>query len=341
METSVSLEERYARACSARSTWFVRAGNAPRALSLLGLADGARLVVCANDFATAFSNGFAGSSVRFIDAPVVDEFVRAGRQGDGRGGSLVWFANAIGCKGLRVANVRELAAAARAEGALLVIDNTVPSYFGCDPLSLGAHVSLEALDRVAEGRLRCKCVAVSVARDKVKQGRRLVDDPIATEAYRKLRALCASNGADSGFGCDPADARAISVGLDTLSARMQLHMDSARAIAEYLLAHPAVDEVHYPGLSGHRDRAVAANVLMHGCGPAVDFKVGGGASAGDLFRKLDDGYRSSPAGGSHTRLSARDGEGEGFLRLFAGTDDPMRVVDDLDKAIRSLAHSAS
>ncbi len=62
----VSIEERYARACSARASWFVRAAHAPAALALTGLAERSRLVACANDFTGAFLQGFDSSCIRFI-----------------------------------------------------------------------------------------------------------------------------------------------------------------------------------------------------------------------------------------------------------------------------------
>lgn len=337
MADLVSIEDRYARACSARAAWFVRAAHAPEALSLTGLAERSRLVVCANDFTRAFSQGFETADVRFIDRPCADEFVHAGRAAGLEGASLIWFANSIGCRGLKVADLRVLATAAREEQALLVVDNTVASLFGCSALSLGAHVVLEALDRVAAGSLGCKAVAVSVARDQYKRGRSRMDDPAARAAFEQLSACLPASEGREGLSRDARTLGAIDQGLDTIEVRMQRHMDNARAIAEYLAAHPYIPHVDYPGLSRHADREVAASVLMHGAGPAIDFLLPSDARAGEFICALDDAYRTSSAGGPHTRVSALDGDDGQAIRLFAGTDNPLGVVDDIDRALRARA----
>lgn len=332
-----SVEERYARACSSRAARFMRAAHAPEALSLTGLVDRARLVACANDFVGAFSRGFESCDVRLIDQPCVDEFVQAGRASSFDGAPLVWFVNSIGCRGLRVADLRALAVAAREEEALLVVDNTVASLFGCHAVSLGAHVVFEALDRVAAGALGCKVVAVSVARDQFKQGRLRMDDPVARAAFDLLGSRIHVCDARVSLERDAPSLEAIGRGLDTIDVRMQRHMDNARAIAEYLAAHPQVPYVDYPGLPNHIDRENASNVLLHGAGPAIDFSLPSGTRAGEFFRALDPAYRSAPAGGAHTRVSALDGDNGAAIRLFAGTDDPLGVVDDIDRALRSCA----
>lgn len=337
MPDLVSLEERYARACLARASWFAMASHAPKALALTGLAECSRAVVCANDFPRAFTQGFDSSDLRFIDRPSADEFVRAGRACGHEDAPLVWFVNSIGCHGLRVADLRSLAIAAREERALLVVDNTVASLFGCRALALGAHVTLEALDRVAGGALGRKVVAISVSRDRFKHGRSHADDPLAREAFDVLSSRLSTCDARVDLLQDGADLKAIAEGLDTLDDRMQRHMDNARAVAEYLAAHPAVPRVDYPGLHNHPDRDIASNVLMHGAGPAIDFSLPEGATADSFIGALDPAYRSAPAGGSHTRVSALNGGDSDSVRLFTGLDDPLGVVDDIDRALRERA----
>ena len=332
----VSIEERYACACSARASWFMRAAHAPAALALTGLADRTCLVACANDFTAAFLQGFDSTCIRFIDRPCVDEFVRAGRDAGSKDASLVWFVNSIGCLGLRVPDLRALAVAAREEGALLVVDNTVASLFGCRALSLGAHVVLEALDRIAAGSLGCKVVAVSVARDQFKRGGHRADDPAARTALNHLESRLSQSEARTSLLWDASSLDCIAQGLDTVEVRMQRHMDNARAIAEYLSAHPAIPRVDYPGLSAHVDRKVVSSVLMHGAGPAIDFVLPRGERAGEFIRALGAEYRTAPAGGPRTRVSALEGDGGCTVRLFAGTDNPLGVVDDIDRVLRGI-----
>ena len=125
-------------------------------------------------------------------------------------------------------------------------------------------------------------------------------------------------------------------GLSSLDARMQAHFDRARALAEYLAANEMVRNVCYPGLTSHPDHAVATGILEHGFGPAVEFDLMD-CIAGEFFSILPDEFRTSPAGGSATRLSAPRGKQGSAIRLFAGTDDPLVVASTLDNALRKLA----
>ena len=302
----------------------------PAALSLLGIVrPGDRLVAFADDFADAFARGFECCDVAMVEEPSVAAFTAASEGFDAsfevEGPHLWWFVNSIGGFGLRVPDLRALGRAAREAHALLVVDNTVAGVFGCDPLRLGVVLSLEALDRVCAGEAPHKLVAISVARSQLKRHR--VD--AAAECAHALLEGCGLVKLDL-----PADeAGVLERGLDSLDARMQAHFDRARALAEYLAANEMVHAVRYPGLSSHPDHAVATGILEHGFGPAVEFDLIE-RSAGDLFDALPGEFRTSPAGGATTRLSAPRGKQGSTIRLFAGTDDPLVVASTLDNALR-------
>lgn len=325
------LEEAWAARAGAREACLVAALHVPAALSLLGIVrPGDRLVAFADDFADAFASGFDCCDVALVGSPSAEAFAAAS-EGidalfDAEGPHLWWFVNSIGGFGLRVPDLRALGRAARDARALLVVDNTVASAFGCDPLRLGAALSLEALDRVCAGDAPRKLVAVSVARSQLK--RRHMD--AAAECAHALLEGCGLAKLDT-----PADeAGVLERGLSSLNVRMQAHFDRARALAEYLAANEMVRNVRYPGLSSHPDHAVATGILEHGFGPAVEFDLIE-RSAGELFDALPGEFRASPAGGATTRLSAPRGEQGSTVRLFAGTDDPLIVAATLDNALRN------
>lgn len=327
------LEEAWALRSSAREARLVAAPHVPAALSLLGIVrPGDRLVAFADDFADAFAHGFEGCDVVLVDPPSVAAFTAASEDFDAsfdaEGPHLWWFVNSIGGFGLRVPDLCALGRAAREARALLVVDNTVASAFGCDPLRLGAVLSLEALDRVCAGDASRKLVAVSVARSQLKRHR---VDAAAECAYTLLEG-CGSSALD--LSTEEADV--LERGLSSFNTRMQAHFDRARALAEYLVANEMVRNVRYPGLSSHPDHAVATGILEHGFGPAVEFDLIE-RSAGELFDALPGEFRTSPAGGATTRLSAPRGKQGGTIRLFAGTDDPLTVAATLDNALRQLA----
>lgn len=324
------LEEIWAARAGAREVRLVAASHVPAALSQLGVVQpGDRLVAFADDFADAFARGFDAFDVVLVGEPSVAAFASASEGFDAsfevEGPHLWWFVNSIGGFGLRVPDLRTLGRAAREAHALLVVDNTVASVFGCDSLRLGAVLSLEALDRVCAGRAPRKLVAASVARSQLKRHR--VD--AAAEFAHALLAGCGAPVLD--LSADEADV--LERGLETLDARMQAHFDRARALAEYLAANEMVRNVRYPGLTSHPDHAVATGILEHGFGPAVEFDLMD-CIAGEFFSILPDEFRTSPAGGSTTRLSAPRGKRGSAIRLFAGTDDPLQVAATLDNALR-------
>ena len=327
------LEEAWAARAGAREARLVAASHVPAALSILGIVQpGDRLVAFADDFADAFACGFDGYDVALVGEPAAAAFADASEgfdaSFDAEGPHLWWFVNSIGGFGLRVPDLRALGRAARESHALLVVDNTVSGVFGCNPLRLGAVLSLEALDRVCAGVAPRKLVAASVARSQLKH--HSVD--AAAECAHALLTDCGASALDLSVN----EACILERGLSSLDARMQAHFDRARALAEYLAANEMVCNVRYPGLGSHPDHAVATGILEHGFGPAVEFDLIE-RSAGELFDTLPGEFRTSPAGGSATRLSAPRGKQGGAIRLFAGTDDPLVVASTLDNALRKLA----
>lgn len=325
------LEEAWALRAGSREARLVAALHVPAALSLLGIVrPGDRLVAFADDFADAFARGFDACDVVMVGEPSVAAFAAASEgfdaSFDAEGPHLWWFVNSIGGFGLLVPDLRALGRAAREAHALLVVDNTVAGLFGCDPLRLGAVLSLEALDRVCAGKAPRKLVAVSVARSQLKRHR--VD--AAAECAHALLEGCGA----SAFDLSTEEADVLERGLSSLDARMQAHFDRARALAEYLAANEMVHGVRYPGLSSHPDHAVATGILEHGFGPAVEFDLIE-CSAGELFDALPGEFRTSPAGGAATRLSAPRGKQGSTIRLFAGTDNPLVVASTLDNALRN------
>lgn len=325
------LEEAWALRTGARGVRLLAASHVPAALSQLGIVrPGDRLVAFADDFADAFARGFDGCDVALVGSPSVEAFVAASENFDAsfdaEGPHLWWFVSSIGGFGLRVPDLRALGRAARDARALLVVDNTVASAFGCDPLRLGAALSLEALDRACAGKAPRKLVAASVARSQLKRHR--VD--AAAGCAHALFAGCGALALDLSAG----EADVLERGLSSLNVRMQAHFDRVRALAEYLAANEMVRNVRYPGLSSHPDHAVATGILEHGFGPAVEFDLIE-RSADDLFVALPEEFRTSSAGGATTRLSAPRGEQGSTIRLFAGTDDPLIVAATLDNALRN------
>lgn len=258
-------------------------------------------------FARAVSARHASFAYADRVAVAVDRFGLLGERGE--------FVDAVGGRGLRVAPLRDLASSVHADEGVVIVDATVPSYFGLRALELGADYHCEALDRVAAGKLERKVVAIASGRPLPFQGDELAEGDLA----------------------------AIDRGLDDFPERMQVHVDHARALAEYLSCCEELESVSYPGLESHPDHVIASSVLRHGYGPAVDFELPARwrCAAGDFIEGCRLNGRSRPAGGPHTRMHARDGFSGSAVRLFAGLDDPLAVADDLDRAMRALRRAGS
>jgi cystathionine gamma-synthase/cystathionine gamma-lyase len=167
---------------------------------------------------------------------------------------LVWLESPTNPR-LLIYDIAAIAAAAHARGALVVVDNTFATPFFQQPFALGADIVVHSVTKYLAGHSDLIQGAV-LARD------RAVFDPI--------KFLQNATGAVP----SPFDCWLTLRGLKTLELRMQRHADNARAIAETLLAHPAVRRVYFPGLPDHPGHDVAAR-QMTGFGGMVSFELDG------------------------------------------------------------------
>ena len=139
--------------------------------------------------------------------------------------------------------------------------------------------------------------------------------------------------------------------LETLSLRMERHVQNARAVAIFLQAHPKVSWVTYPGLPDHHDYALGQKYLPKGVGAILGFGVKGGKEAGMLFinrlqlishlANVGDAKSLAihPASTTHSQLSEEEQERAGvtpdFIRLSIGLEDIDDILWDLDQALRN------
>ena len=139
---------------------------------------------------------------------------------------------------LNVVDIRAAADAAKAAGAVLVVDNTFATPYLQNPLDLGADVVMHSTTKYLGGH------------SDVIGGFVATNDPTIAE---RLYFLQKSLGAVPG----PFDCWLVLRGLKTLALRMQRHSENARAIASWLEQQPAVTGVLYPGLPGHPGHEIA------------------------------------------------------------------------------------
>jgi cystathionine gamma-synthase len=169
--------------------------------------------------------------------------------------SLVWIetpSNPL----LRIVDITDVAARAKAAGALVVADNTFLSPVWQQPLALGADLVIHSTTKYLNGHSDVVGGAVIAA---------------TAELHEQVRWW----GNCIGVTGAPFDSFLTLRGLRTLHARMRAHGENAQRIAELLSQHPAVARVYYPGLATHPGHDVARR-QQRGFGAMVSFELAGG-----------------------------------------------------------------
>jgi cystathionine beta-lyase len=138
-------------------------------------------------------------------------------------------------------------------------------------------------------------------------------------------------------------------GLKTLALRVRQQNANALEVARFLEAHPAVSRVHYPGLPGHPDHAVAAR-QMSGFGGMLSFELRDPGRAGPFLAQLRlvkpalslGGVESlvcAPSQTSHASLTPeerrQEGIGDGLLRVSVGIEDADDILADFRSALEA------
>ncbi len=154
---------------------------------------------------------------------------------------------------------------------------------------------------------------------------------------------------DLGSAMAPMNAFLLLQGLETLSLRMDRHVENALAVAEALRASPAVTWVNYPGLADSPHRALAERYLPRGAGSVVTFGIDGGREAGARFiegcqlashlANVGDAKTLviHPASTTHRRLDeealAASGVTEDMVRVSVGIESIDDILWDLEGAL--------
>nr|MBA3311456.1 cystathionine gamma-synthase [Nocardioidaceae bacterium] len=160
---------------------------------------------------------------------------------------------------LGVADIDALAQIAEDSGALLVVDNTFATPYLQQPLLLGADVVVHSTTKYAGGHSD------------------VVGGALVT-ASSELGAAMATFQNSTGATAGPFDSYLVMRGLKTLAVRMDRHCDNTERVVDFLVGHPAVSDVFYPGLTDHPGHDVAAKQMKR-FGGMVSFRVAAGREA--------------------------------------------------------------
>ena len=239
---------------------------------------------------------------------------------------LVWIESPTNPM-LKLVDLAQVAAIARAHGARTVVDNTFATPAFQRPLALGIDVVAHSTTKYLNGH------------SDVVGGALLTSDDAL---FERLRFLQNAVGAVP----SPMDSFLVLRGLKTLHVRMQRHAENALALARFLEGHPQVERVTYPGLPSHPQHALA-RAQMSGFGGMLTFVLKGGLAAATAFLRAVRVFACAeslggvesliehPAIMTHASVpkATREqlGIADGFIRVSAGIEHVADLVADLER----------
>lgn len=226
---------------------------------------------------------------------------------------------------LNVTDIEAVSRLAHDAGALVLVDGTFATPALQRPLELGADVVLHSTTKYLGGHSDVVGGALIFrARDGMFD--------------RTLHTRRIIGGVGS-----PFNAWLVLRGARTLAARMRVHSENGRAVAEFLAAHPSVDRVHYPGLPSHAGYQIARR-QMNDFGGMLSFEVKGGKEeAIKVVAGVQVFVRATSLGGVESLIEHRwSTEGpastvpEPLIRLSVGLEHPDDLTEDLDHALSAI-----
>ena len=365
--TVAALEERVAALEGGRAGLASASGMAAEAIALLTLLSQGDHVVAAGALYGGTVSMLAvnlerlGISTTFVDAASPEAFAAAIRPN-----TRAVFAESIGNPSLAVLDIAAVAEVAHAQGLPLLIDNTVPSPFLCNPIRFGADIVVHSATKYLGGH------GTTLAGVMVESGRFPWDNgkfPGMTEPSRGYHGVkFFETFGDFGFSMrarmetlrvygaalSPTSAWQILQGVETLPLRMERHCANALAVAEFLRGHKRVRWVNYPGLADHPQHALVAGQMRSvggrpGASGLLAFGVEGGLPAGVRFieaarfmshlANIGDTRTLiiHPASTTHRQLDETQQQAAGvpqdMVRISVGLEHVDDILWDIDQAL--------
>ena len=228
---------------------------------------------------------------------------------------------------LKIVDLERLAAAAKAHGAISVVDNTFATPFFQRPLALGVDVVTHSTTKYLNGH------------SDVIGGAVMTSD---AALHDRLRFLQNAVGAVP----SPMDSFLVLRGLKTLHVRMERHAQNALRVARFLEEHPQAEKVTYPGLESHPQHALAKR-QMTGFGGMLTFVIRGGLESARAFLRAVrifacaeslggvESLIEHPAIMTHASVPAQTraqlGIADGFIRVSCGIENAEDLIADLER----------
>jgi len=277
----------------------------------------------------------------------------------------LFFAETIGNPKVSILDIEGVAKVAHENGVPLIVDNTVATPYLIKPLEHGADIVVHSATKFLGGHGTVVAGAIvdggKFAWSKSDKFPGLTEpdpsyhgvtytaalgDGIAYIIKARVQLL-----RDLGAAIAPTSAWQLIQGIETLSLRVQRHVDNAKAVAEWLSKHPQVESVNYAGLTTSPWYAAGQKYAPKGPGAIVSFEIVGGVAAGSKFveslnlfshvANIGD-VRSlviHPASTTHSQLTPEQqvtaGVTPGLVRLSVGLESIEDIIADLETGFAS------
>lgn len=358
--TTAVFEERLASLENGTGCVATASGMAAQLIAFLSfLQPGDEIVSSAHLYGgttTQFVHTFKkfGVSVQFVNPTDLGEWERAITPQ-----TRALYGETIGNPQGSVLDLEAISALAKAHQIPFVIDNTFATPYLCRPLDWGAEIVTHSATKFIGGHGSSIGGAIVASGKFDWSGFPAVAEP--SEAYHGIRfyetfghygylmKARAETLRDTGACLSPFNAFLLIQGIETLSIRMDRHVQNALAVAKFLQEHPQVEWVSYAGLPDHPDYERAKKYMPKGPGAVFSFGIKGGREAGkrfieklQLFSHLANvGDARSlvihPASTTHQQLSDEEllqaGISPALIRLSIGLETTEDLLWDLDQAL--------
>lgn len=364
--TNAVFEERMAALEGGRAALAVSSGMSAQMVALLTLLEaGDHLVSSRSLYGGTYSQfdvSFRrmGIETTFVDIDDADAIAAAITPR-----TKLVYAETLGNPLINVLDIEMVAEVAHAAGIPLIVDNTFPTPYLCRPIEWGADIVVHSATKFIGGH------GTSIGGVLVESGKFPWDNgkfPGMTEpsdGYHGVKFF--ETFGDFGFtmkarvetlrtlgpALSPFNAFLFLQGLETLPLRMDRHCANAQAVAEFLLAHPQVSWVRFPGLPTDRYHARSQKYLPKGPSAIMSFGVKGGMAAGVKFienvqflshlANVGDAKTLviHPASTTHRQLSEAQqiaaGVGPDMIRISVGLETLDDILWDIDQALHKAA----
>lgn len=361
--TSDVFEQRIASLEGGVGALAVSSGHAAQAQAILAICQAGDHIVSAATLYGGTYNQFAytfpriGIDVTFVDPSDPENFRRAIRPN-----TKILYGETLGNPRINVFPIEEVAGIAKEFGIPLVIDNTFATPYLFRPFEWGANIVTHSATKFIGGHgTSIGGVIVDGGNFQWEGNPRFPNFNTPDPSYHGL--VFASVGAaafitkarvqilrDFGGCLSPFNSFLFLQGLETLSLRMERHVQNAQKVADFLEKHPKVTWVAYPGLKSSPDYKTAQKYFPKGAGSMMGFGIKGGAAAGGRFidnlklfshvANVGDAKSLAihPATTTHGQLNEQQqieaGVSPDFIRLSIGLEDIEDILWDLDQALK-------